>query len=209
MGWVGESHFRFPMAIKLGWRTEVWVFLKRKAAKILVLVRNTCFWCLFLFFIEKAYWNFCFCAPLLQFLGQWPEQLIAPRNWLYHCSASFFFRYWNVWTWVCLEEEKREDGSKNGNKMACGGWHVLCVLHFLLILTTFHETSKDLLHLQIAKPNSPWTLLPLGCSRLSSLNTHRKPFLTVSVSSLPMQREECTAECVCTIPHWTREVRET
>lgn len=113
----------------------------------------------------------------------------------------FFFRYWNVWTWVCLEEEKREDGSKNGNKMACGGWHVLCVLHFLLILTTFHETSKDLLHLQIAKPNSPWTLLPLGCSRLSSLNTHRKPFLTVSVSSLPMQREECTAECVCTIPH--------
>lgn len=64
---------------------------------------------------------------------------------------------------------------------------------FSSILTTFHKTSKDLFHLQIAKRTSLWTLLPLECSRLSNLNTcGRKPFLSVSVPSRPMQREECT-----------------
>lgn len=43
LGWVEESSFRFPMAIKLGWRTEVWEFLKCKAAKMLLLARITCF----------------------------------------------------------------------------------------------------------------------------------------------------------------------
>lgn len=34
--------------------------------------------------------------------------------------------------------------------MTCGRQHVLHVLHFLLIITTFHETSEDLFCLQMA-----------------------------------------------------------
>lgn len=116
-GWVEESSFRFPMAIKLGWRTEVWVFLKCKAAKILVLARITRF---FFFFHWKGLLKLLLLYVFIAIFRMVARTAYSSGEQVISLHCIFCFQILKCLNLgVSRRGERRENGSKNGTK-----WHV-------------------------------------------------------------------------------------